>query len=99
VFFDNFYSACKQKNTTPNGVAKILGISSGSVTSWKNGTLPKSETLNKIAEHLEVSTDYLLGKENSLPPLSDREQELLDLFRQMSPEQQAAYVQIMKARK
>ena len=70
MFFDNLYKVCKQKNTTPNGMAKIIGISSGSVTSWKKGTVPKSDTLQKIAEYLEVSTDYLLGngqKENNPP--------------------------------
>jgi len=70
VFFDNLYKICKQKNTTPNGMAKTIGISSGSVTSWKKGTVPKSDTLQKIAEYFNVSTDYLLGneqKENNSP--------------------------------
>ena len=46
----------------PNPVAKELGLSSATVTKWKNGTLPQSETLLKIADYFNVTTDYLLGK-------------------------------------
>ena len=35
------------------------------LSDWKNGkTIPKTDTLKKIAEFLEVSVDYLLGSEN-----------------------------------
>lgn len=34
------------------------------VTKWKNGNTPKSDTVQKIADYFNVSTDYLLtGKE------------------------------------
>ena len=79
MFFDNLYKVCKQKNTTPNGMAKIIGISSGSVTSWKKGTVPKSDTLQKIAEYLNVSTDYLLGNEQKEKSLSEKDKLIADI--------------------
>ena len=79
MFFDNLYKLCKQKNTTPNGMAKILNISSGSVTSWKNGTLPKSDTLQKIASYFNVSTDYLLGNEPKEKSLSEKDRLIADI--------------------
>jgi phage repressor protein C with HTH and peptisase S24 domain len=39
-------------------------ISSGSVTAWKNGTLPRSETLQKLARFFNVTADYLIGNVN-----------------------------------
>ena len=61
MFWDNFYNLCVKKGIKPNPVAKELGISSASLTKWKNGTTPNSDALQKIAEYFDVSVDYLLG--------------------------------------
>lgn len=66
AFFDQFVALCKNKGVSPNFVAKEIGASSGSITAWKQGTLPRSATLTKIAEYFDVSTDYLLGS-NKVP--------------------------------
>ena len=64
VFFDIYKSLCDMHGLSPNGAAKILGLSSATVTKWKQtGAVPKGETLNKIAEYFNVSVDYLLGNE------------------------------------
>lgn len=42
MFWENFIKLCTENNTKPNPVAAKLGISSGSVTNWKNGTMPNS---------------------------------------------------------
>lgn len=68
VFFERFSALCKERNETPNAVAKIIGASSGSVTAWKKGTDPRNATLSKIADYFGVSTDYLLGKESEKAP-------------------------------
>lgn len=64
MFFDRFSDLCKEANSSPNAIAKQLSISSGSVTAWKNGTLPRTETIQKIADYFHVSADYLLGNVN-----------------------------------
>ena len=61
AFFDQLVALCKEKGVSPNFVAKEIGASSGSVTAWKQGALPRGATLSKIAEYFNVSTDYLLG--------------------------------------
>lgn len=61
MFWNNFYSICKMKGTTPNAICKEIGLSNSVATNWKNGTMPKADVLVKIAELLECSTDYLLG--------------------------------------
>lgn len=61
IFFERYSELCNSVNGTPNSIAKQLGISSGSVTAWKNGTEPRPKTLSKIADYFSVSVDYLLG--------------------------------------
>ena len=55
---------CAQENKTPNGLAKELGISSGTVTNWKNGKLPSESSLQKIADHFGLTIWDLLGTKN-----------------------------------
>ena len=76
-FFERYAELCKANGETPNSVAKELGVSSGSVTAWKNGTDPRNKTLQKIAEHFSVSTDYMLGSDEKKPTESG-ERDVLD---------------------
>ena len=77
AFFERFSALCKDRNETPNSVAKIIGASSGSVTAWKKGTAPRNATLTKIADFFGVSTDYLLGKDAEKKPTPIPESEHL----------------------
>lgn len=61
IFFERFSLLCKDAGTSPNAIAKKLSVSSGSVTAWKNGTYPRTETIQKIADFFHVSADYLIG--------------------------------------
>ncbi len=65
MFWDRFYQLCEENNTKPNAVAKMIGVSSATCTKWKNGAVPNGETLLKLANHLNVSVDYLLGRVNT----------------------------------
>ena len=66
LFFARFQALCQNAGTSPNAVAKTLGIPSGSVTAWKQGALPRSATLQKIAAHFGVTVDCLMGKEEAI---------------------------------
>ena len=66
-FFDIYSMLCNQNGKSPNSVAKELGISSGSVTWWKQGKIPHAPTLKKIADYFGVTVEYLLGKETEKP--------------------------------
>lgn len=64
-FFERYCGLCRDEGSSPNGVAKKLGIASASVTQWKQGSLPRVETLARIAEYFGVTVDYLTGKSDS----------------------------------
>lgn len=52
---------CDDKKVTFAEVERKIGISNGQIRRWDNVS-PKSETLNKVADYFDVSTDYLLGR-------------------------------------
>ena len=72
-----------------NAVAKVLGCSSGSVTSWKNGKVPHHGTLLKIAKHFGVSVDYLLGKDTPTDTTDPVDAEIARLFPLLKDEDKA----------
>jgi len=47
-------------------LAKDIGVSTGNVADWKSGrATPKFEALLKIADYFGVTTDYLLGRQQT----------------------------------
>ena len=61
-FIERLNLLCKEKGISISKMIKDLGMANGNVTNWNKGAVPKGETLNKIADYFNVSTDYLLGK-------------------------------------
>ena len=87
----------KQKDLTD-----FLNISKGVFTDWKSGkNTSYLKHIGKIAEFFNVSTDYLLGKENSPlskeSGLSAEQREIINLFDSAPPELQAAALAVLKS--
>lgn len=83
MFWNKFVELCNQKGVSPNFVARELGITSGTVTSWKKGGTPRDTTLRKIADYFGVSVDYLLGRDQDFlqhcaAPEKEKEPPLLE---------------------
>ena len=68
MFYVIFKFLCDKNNTNPTTVVKILGLSTAMPTNWKNGQVPNADTLIKIADFFNVSTDFLLGRETKIEP-------------------------------
>ena len=77
MFFDKYTELCKRKGKTPTGVAIELNVSRATVNYWKNGNVPKQDTLIKIANYFGVSVDYLLGNETKETPAADSDEILM----------------------
>lgn len=73
MFWNRFFYLCERYTIKPLNVVKALNIGAGSITNWKNGTIPNGETLSKIADYFNVSIDYLLGRDDSLGTLEIRQ--------------------------
>lgn len=63
MFFEILKDLCSERGTTITGLTAELGISRSNVTNWKNGSVPKSDIIGKIANYFNVSADYILGNE------------------------------------
>lgn len=62
MFYERLKAVCNDKGVKITPLLKELGISTGITGNWKKDILPKCEILIKIADKLEVSTDYLLER-------------------------------------
>lgn len=100
-FYKRLRDLCEERNMTVNELVKILNLSSGSPTAWKNGAVPRTVTLIKIADYFGVSDRYLTGEEeqkNNAPDelvLTEDEIRILTAFREMSPERQKALADLL----
>lgn len=59
MFWDVFEELCDKKGKTPSRVTEELHISRGLITKWKNGSTPKPETVNRLAEYFGVTPESL----------------------------------------
>lgn len=82
MFFDRYYNLCKEIGSSPSAIGKKIGISSSTVTQWKQGSIPKADALEKISSYFNVSIDYLLGKTDikNKPTTNSGELEEMDLL-------------------
>lgn len=63
---NNILSLLKAKGVRQRDLSDYLGLSKNTMTGWKNGNNTSyKKHLPEIAEFLDVSIDYLLGKENT----------------------------------
>lgn len=97
MFWDNFLFYCNQKGVAPNVVAQSVGIkSSGTVTGWKNGSMPRPGVLSKLAQYFEISVSDLVSDEQKEKPapdwdgLSGKDKRLIEWFRSLPLEKQKA---------
>lgn len=69
MFYEQLTKLCAQSHISLTTlVTKELHMSVSNVTKWKNGNVPKSDTVQKVATYFGVSTDYLLGNEQKNKP-------------------------------
>jgi transcriptional regulator with XRE-family HTH domain len=86
LFFNNFLKLCELNKLPQSKVLNDLDLSTGNLYKWKNGASINSDLLIKLADYFNVSVDYLLTGRESLNSLSEREIELLNLFRKIESE-------------
>lgn len=66
MFWDNFCALCRATGKTPSEVVRELNIAAGSVTKWKQGTLPSKRSLDKLADYFSVEPEMLFSPRASV---------------------------------
>lgn len=60
---EEFFKLIDSLGVTNKDLSKGTGISTGNISDWKTGkSKPKIEAIEKIADYLNCSVDFLLGR-------------------------------------
>lgn len=65
-FYERYVSLCNALDKSPFAVGREIGVSNSSTTYWKRGSIPKAETLQKLADYFGVTVGYLLYGETEI---------------------------------
>lgn len=93
MFTERFVEMLQNNGITAYRVAKDTGISQGLMGEYKNGLkFPTIQNLVKIADYLNCSTDYLLGR-TDIVEVNEKEKPLsiAEQFQRVSNAEAAAY--------
>lgn len=83
------------ENKSQSEFAKIFNLTQGTYSNYENNTTePPIKTLIEIADYYNVSLDYLVGRQfaNDVGYLSDSEKSMLEIYRNLSAENQRRYL-------
>lgn len=96
----------KEKHLNQVGLGLKLNVSQKMISSYERGThQPSVDTLIEMAKIFNVSVDYIIGNSNIKTPaekfsksgLTQKEIELLDIFRNLNKEKQERAIGILFA--
>lgn len=93
------------RNMTLEQVADIVGVGKSTVRKWETGMIAnmKRDKIALLAKALGTTPAYLMGwKENNVPSLNESkltegEEALLALFRQIPEDAQKMYLEVLRA--
>lgn len=92
-FSDKLRLLIEERNLTQKRVANDLNIAPSTMGGYVQGSSePDFETLKRLAQYFDVTTDYLLNIHSDKSE-SFLEDELLRVFRSMTPEQQRLFIE------
>ena len=61
MFVQNIEKLAADRNMSLSALANSLGMSNNAATKWRNGSIPNSKNLQKIADFFGVTVEYLLS--------------------------------------
>lgn len=88
MLFDKVKELAKKQGKSLKQVAEDIGLSENALYKWKTQS-PKAETLQKVADYFNVTTDYLLGRNNT--PMNATNYEVAELDKMLSNDAQLTY--------
>lgn len=96
--YQKIQNLCHEKGFTISNLSsniQNLSVSKGAISMWKNGAVPRSETIKKIADYFGVPVEYFYDNETKVPTgetLTDDEKQLLSIFRDLPLRKRAELV-------
>lgn len=71
--YEKIKELCKSNSISISRLETELGFGNGSIRKWGK-TAPAADRLQKVADYFHVSTDYLLGREDKLGALTEKDE-------------------------
>lgn len=85
MYYERLVEICRQHGTTPSALLKKIGLSTSKVTAWKNGSSPKTDVIEKIAQELNVPVSaFFDSNAPSQQQLQPDEVELLEVYQKLA---------------
>ncbi|QHJ76609.1 MAG: Cro/C1-type helix-turn-helix domain protein [Bacteriophage sp.] len=78
TLYERTINLSKQRGYSLKNLAIKAGLAENSIYDWKKST-PKADNLQKVADILNVSTDYLLGRTDKMDPSTSDKPKQVDL--------------------
>lgn len=101
LFVQNIKYYCNLRDVKPTVACRESGVGSSFINNVERGQTPSVAKVQMLAEYLGVTTSDLLGekKEPTVQDdgLSEGEQALMTLFRQLTPDQQEMVLRMVQA--
>ena len=102
-FMGRYERILKERNIPKKDFYAACGFTDAAASQWRHGkNAPSIKTIERIADYLNVSTEYLLTgyqEENKTPasgegsgqaqPMNEREQRIIQIARELDPNRQA----------
>ena len=99
VFSRNLRRYLESSGKTQREVAAHIGVSNGTFCDWVNGRLyPRMDKIQKLAEYFGIKKSDLVEDVNiAKESVSNKEQEVLDLFHKVPEEKREFVLSLIRA--
>lgn len=94
MFKKRFDEICAKKGLRPSIVCRSVGISPAAYSQWTDETVPRKNTILRIAQFLEVDQEEFFREDT--PAADPIDAEIAELWGKLTEEQQADVVQYIE---
>lgn len=100
MFYFNYVRLCNEKGLSPSAAAENMGFQRSVVTRWSKGSIPRTATLQKIADYFGVSLEELVNEKEKpadqvVDGLTEEEIEYLRWYREKASERDKALIRMI----
>ena len=61
AFYETYRRLCQNLGKSDNAVAAEIGLSNSTVTTWRQGAIPRRPTIKKVADYFHVTVEEMMG--------------------------------------
>lgn len=100
MLLDRVDGLINEHSMTRAELERKIGLSAGSIRNW-NKSIPSGDKLKKVADFFNVTTDYLLGREENTKKRLDLDDDTVIMTYQgkpLSPEDRELILRLMRGK-